>query len=238
MRVASHVGVRPGADRRGSARAGLPYGAIRHYEREVDALCPASFDDVAPPKALVDEVRAAHGTAGRAYHDLRHVGEVVAALARARADVGLQRPAEALLAALFHDAVYVPGAKDNEAKSAALAREVVARLDPRALDVAWIEATILATARHGALREGDVDADAAIVLDCDMAILAAPAGRFAEYEAQIAAEYAFVPPEAYAAGRRAFLERVLAGPAIYLSPWGRDAFERAARDNLARALRG
>lgn len=217
--------------------AGLSAGAIRHYEHEVDALCPAPFDDVAPPEALLDEVRAAHATVGRAYHDLRHVGEVVASLARARAEVGLARPAEALLAALFHDAVYVPGAKDNEARSAALARDVVSRLEPRARDLAWIEATIRATARHGDLREGDVDADAAIVLDCDMAILAAPAARFAEYEAQIAAEYAFVPPEAYAAGRRAFLERVLASPAIYLSPWGRDAFERAARDNLARALR-
>lgn len=201
----------------------------------MSALVPPAFDDVAPPSALVDEVRAAHASPGRAYHDLRHVAEVLDALARARAEVGLARTAEAVLAVLFHDAVYVPGAKDNEARSAELAREVVGRLEPRPRDVAWIGATIQATARHGALREGDVDADAAIVLDCDMAILAAPPARFAEYEAQIAAEYAFVPPEAYAAGRRAFLERVLASPAIYLSPWGRAAFERAARENLARA---
>src|SRR5262245_25290518 len=86
------------------------------------------------PAPLWREVDAAYATPGRAYHTIAHVREVlrrcedVAALG----GPGWQHPDEVLLAALFHDAVYVPGAKDNEARSAELARDAAARYFPRA----------------------------------------------------------------------------------------------------------
>lgn len=57
------------------------------------------------------------------------------------------------------------------------------------LGVARVKALILLTARHGRLQPQDVDEEAALFLDCDMAILAAPAAVFDAYDAAIAEEY-------------------------------------------------
>jgi predicted metal-dependent HD superfamily phosphohydrolase len=192
---------------------------------------------LAIPTALWASVCAAYGGAGRAYHDLRHVGEVLERYDEVARVPGWTRPAEVLLALLMHDAVYVAGRHDNEAESAALARDAVARWLPDAgLDVGRIEALILLTARHGALAPGDVDAEAALFLDCDMSILGAQPARYDAYERDVAAEYAAVPRELYAAGRRAFLERLLASPRIFLSDHFHARLDAAARANLRRAL--
>lgn len=91
---------------------------------------------------------------------------------------------------------------------------------------------ILATRSHHA---GD-DPERAILLDADLAILAAPWPRFAEYDAQIGAEYAHVPPDAYRAGRRRVLRGFLDRPRIFATEWFAGAHEVQARANLARAL--
>lgn len=162
----------------------------------------------------------------RVYHDLSHVLDV----ARAWSRETWRQPAETFLAVLFHDAVYVVGNSDNEVKSADLC-EALCGPNPR------VRQLIELTARHGKLSPGDVDEEAAKFLDCDMAILGASPERFALYEQQIAAEYEpVIGKEAYAKGRRAFLQRLLASPRIFLSEAFRDRLEDAARRNLQRAL--
>ncbi|WP_437684044.1 HD domain-containing protein [Sorangium sp. So ce131] len=189
------------------------------------------------PEPLWRAVRAAYGEPGRAYHNLDHVREVLARVGEAGRDVGWRSPREVFLAALFHDAVYEPGRHDNEARSAALAREAVARWLPgEGLDAALVERLILLTARHGALDPADVGEDEALFLDCDMAILGSDAAAFDAYDRGIAAEYGALPPEVYAAGRRRFFERLLAAEHIFLSPYFRGRLEGHARDNLRRKL--
>ncbi|KYF74273.1 hypothetical protein BE11_07155 [Sorangium cellulosum] len=198
---------------------------------------PEAPADLALPEPLWRAVCAAYGEPGRAYHDLVHVREVLGRVGEAGRDVGWRRPREVFLAALFHDAVYVPGRHDNEARSAALAREAVARWLPGAgLDEDVIERLILLTARHGALGPADVDDEEALFLDCDMAILGSDPAAFDAYDRAIAAEYSAVPPELYAAGRRRFFEKLLALEHIFLSPYFRDRLEARARDNLRRKL--
>jgi predicted metal-dependent HD superfamily phosphohydrolase len=81
-----------------------------------------------------------------------------------------------------------------------------------------------------------VDADAALFLDCDMAILGQPPQEYDRYERAIAQEYAFVPPADYRAGRARFLEKLLASERIFLSERFFAEREAQARENLARAL--
>ncbi|XXZ25494.1 hypothetical protein WME92_17695 [Sorangium sp. So ce307] len=198
---------------------------------------PEAPDGLVLPEPLWGALRAAYGEPGRAYHDLAHVREVLHRVGEVARDVGWRRPREVFLAALFHDAVYVPGRRDNEARSAALAREAVARWLPgEGLDEGLIERLILLTARHGALGPADVDDDGALFLDCDMAILGSDPAAFDAYDRAIAAEYSAVPPELYAAGRRHFFERLLALEHIFLSPYFRERLEALARDNLRRKL--
>jgi len=184
------------------------------------------------PGGLIAAARDAHATPPRAYHTWAHVERVLEHLAAQ----GPAPPREVWLAALFHDAVYVAGAADNEARSAALARATIPRW-LAGVDLDRVAALIELTARHGRLGPGDVDAEAARFLDCDTAVLAAPADEFDRYDEGIAEEWAgVVAPDAYRRGRRAFLERLLAAPRIFLSDDFHARLDAAARANLRRAL--
>lgn len=200
--------------------------------RALGALSPLPL-----PEPILAEIVAAYGDGARAYHGLEHVLAVAREFAALHALDAWERPREVFLALLYHDAVYVPGAGDNEIKSAALARSALAAwLADAGLDAERIAALILATARHGALTAAEVDPEAALFLDCDMAVLGAPAGAYDAYERGIAAEYAGVPQEAFRAGRRAFLAGLLAKPRIFLSDRFHARLDAAARENLSRAL--
>lgn len=189
------------------------------------------------PLALEQALRTAYAVPARAYHSFAHVTEVLEHFANVRAE--LQEPLSVALAVLFHDAIYVPGRSDNEAASAELAAALIPAHLPRLrVELARVQELILLTARHGKLSPDEVDADAALFLDCDMAILGAPWPRFEQYERDIASEYAALPPELYRAGRERFVRGLLARDVIYLSEHFRARFDQPARNNLRRASGG
>lgn len=179
------------------------------------------------PAPVQAELAAAYREPHRAYHTLAHVEEVLRWFDRVAEDVGWRDPDDIYAAIVFHDAIYVPGAKDNEARSAAWAAR--AGFDER------VQILIELTARHGALQPDDVDPEAALFLDCDMAILAAEPAAFDAYDHQIAIEYQHVPADAFRAGRKAFLAGVLAKPRIFLSDYFHEQLDARARENLRRA---
>jgi predicted metal-dependent HD superfamily phosphohydrolase len=187
------------------------------------------------PDEMVNHARTAYASPGRAYHTWEHVEEVLQRWDEVARDVGWQKPKETRVALLYHDAVYVPGRHDNEEASAELARAAMVRYTPD-VDASRVADLILLTAKHGKLGPADVDGEAALFLDCDMAILGAESARFDDYERAIAVEYSVVPPELYAAGRRRFLETLLQVPRIFCSDYFHARLDRAARDNLRRAL--
>jgi predicted metal-dependent HD superfamily phosphohydrolase len=180
------------------------------------------------PDTLIAALAEAYAQPHRAYHTAAHIAEVLAWYDRVADDVGWDAPVDVYAAIVFHDAIYVSGAKDNEARSAAWAR--VEGCSARTAEL------IELTARHGGLVPGDVDDEAARFLDCDMAILGSEPAAFAAYDAAIAIEYRAVPAEAYRTGRRAFLAGVLAKPRIFLSDYFHARLDAAARANLAVAL--
>ena len=115
-----------------------------------------------------------------------------------------------VLAILFHDAVYDATRKDNEAASARLARLHLTDLGVAPGMIARVEALILAT-RHGGEAAAD-DHDMALLVDLDLAILAATPERYAAYAAAIRREYAHVPEDQFRTGRAAVLTGFLAQP--------------------------
>jgi predicted metal-dependent HD superfamily phosphohydrolase len=193
-----------------------------------DPVAPAGL---AIPDGFWDEIRALYATPPRAYHSFAHVRRVLEHVGA----TAFERPREAWLAAVFHDAIYDATAKDNEARSAEVARAAIAR-HGLAADADRVAALIELTARHGGLVPGDVDEDAARFLDCDMAVVGAGDAEFDAYDAGVAEEYRAVPPDAYRAGRRAFLEKVLGKPRIFLSDVFHVALDAKARANLRRAI--
>jgi predicted metal-dependent HD superfamily phosphohydrolase len=180
--------------------------------------------------ALLDRLLASHAGPGRNYHTLQHLSECLSLFAEV-AHLA-ERPGEAAIALWFHDAVYVPRAPDNEARSAAWAAEVLRGADAAEAVIARVEALIMATADHHA----HGNQDARLVIDIDLAILGAAPARFAEYEQQVRAEYAAVPVDVYRQKRGELLAAFLARPTIYSTPELHARLEAQARANLQHAL--
>ncbi len=178
-------------------------------------------------------------TPRRAYHHLGHIVEVLDWFDWVADHEDWRSPREVATAILFHDAIYVAGARDNEARSAELARRaIVEHGDLLGVDADRVAQLIELTARHGKLgpEELEGDEEARRFLDCDLAILAASPERYQQYTGEIAEEYRAMPAEAYRAGRRAFVRGLLARPRIYLSELFFLELEERARENLRREM--
>ena len=176
---------------------------------------------------MLARLAVAYAEPQRAYHTAKHIGELLAWFDAVHDDVGWREPVDVYLAILFHDAVYDPTRHDNEARSAALATTWVAASE-RTVEL------IMMTAKHGKLKSADHDAGH--FLDSDIAILGAAPDVFDAYDAAIAVEYKHVPPDAYRAGRRTFLESMLVRPRIFFTDYFHTRLDTQARDNLSRAL--
>jgi len=191
-------------------------------------LTPASSPGLLPQLLIAWRVPQRH------YHTLQHLEECLARFDTLRHTA--QHPHEIELALWFHDAVYDVRAHDNEERSARWAHEALHAAGLEAQSVRRIHDLIMATC-HGAAvpADADADTDTALLIDIDLAILGAPASRFAEYECQIRAEYAWVAPDVYADKRRAVLLGFLERPRIYTTPLLHQQLEQRARTNLRSA---
>ena len=72
--------------------------------------------------------------------------------------------------------------------------------------------------------------------DADLAILAAPDGRYAEYVAAVRREYSHVPDAAFREGRADILRDLLAKPHLFHTAYAREHWEETARANVHREL--
>lgn len=184
------------------------------------------------PIALLDALLVRYAEPHRRYHTLQHLGECLDAFERERAHA--QRPGEVALGLWFHDAVYDLQAHDNEAQSADWARDALRAAGVDADAAQRVHDLIMAT-KHDAQ---PTDADARLLVDIDLSILGAPPERFAEYEQQIRAEYAHVPPEVFEPRRRLILAHFLARDPLYQTPGMQARCEAQARINLRGAICG
>lgn len=198
---------------------------------------PVDLPIVLPPE-LWAELEAAYATPPRAYHNFDHVREVLRHYGEVAAGPGWKQPVEVALAVLYHDAIYQAGRRDNEARSAELAAAHIARYLPEAgIEVRRVVELIDLTARHGQIDPSQVDEEAALFLDGDMAILGAPPEAFDAYDRGIASEYrGHVPGPLFRLNRRRFLKGLLKRERIYLSEFYHLRYDAAARNNLRRAI--
>ncbi|WP_412538961.1 metal-dependent phosphohydrolase [Longispora sp. K20-0274] len=167
----------------------------------------------------------------RRYHTTDHLAAVldrIDDLAAHAADLDA-----VVLGAWFHDAVYRPDLSGNEERSARLAEFALPEAGvPDAL-TAEVARLVRLTVTHD---PAPGDADGEVLCDADLAVLAGTAADYAAYAAAVRAEYAFVPDDAFRAGRAAVLRDLLALPTLFRTPTGHARWEAAARANLAGEL--
>lgn len=177
---------------------------------------------------VFDRLEAAYGEVHRSYHTLEHLAEmfrVSSRLADFANDISAVQ-----LAIWFHDAVYDPRANDNEARSAELANELLRPLGLPAQLLDHVAALIRSTAHSGYVL---VDADTAVLLDADLAILGADNRRYLRYAADIRREYDWVDEASYRDGRVNVLTNFLSRPRIFRTTRMFEVAEQPARQNLA-----
>lgn len=183
-----------------------------------------------PPAGLLEQLILAYEEPQRHYHTLQHLSECLAHFEQVRHLA--QQPGEVVIALWFHDAIYDVRGKDNERQSADWAIRVLASCQANQAMLDRVERLIMAT-RHDATPS---DADEQLLVDIDLAILGATPERFAEYDAQVRAEYAWVPGFVYRMKRRRVLKAFLARPRLYGTDHFSARYEAQARRNLAAVL--
>lgn len=176
------------------------------------------------PRALGEDLLDAWREGNRHYHTLRHLVECLTLLDRFRHLA--KHPDDIELALWLHDLILDPKAFDNEERSALWAEHVLPTVGLPSERVARVAAMVRATAAHAQ----PADADAQLMLDIDLGILAASPERLEQYERQIQAEYAWVPWETYREARTRILGEFQARSPLY----GTDAF-RAEHEAIAHA---
>lgn len=186
---------------------------------------------LADASELRDELLAAYAAPTRGYHDTEHLGEVLARLDElARHDVTFDQ-VTVKLAAWFHDAVYDGRAGDEE-RSAIWAERSLAGLLTADL-IAEVARLVRLTETHWP-RAHDLNSGA--LCDADLAILAAPPLRYAEYTRTVRAEYSHVSDDDFRTGRVRILQDLAQKPHLFHTRYARDRWEHAARVNLEHEL--
>ncbi|MBD2456415.1 hypothetical protein H6G80_20345 [Nostoc sp. FACHB-87] len=169
----------------------------------------------------------AYHTPGRYYHTLQHIDDVLHNIQALQAYA--QHLPVVQLATWFHDVVYNSQAPDNEAKSAEYAGQVLTYLAIPQNQITTVQRLILNTKHHKAAND---DIDSQILLDADLAILAAGSVDYQKYADAIRQEYAWVTESEYIQGRKQVLEKFLQRQRIYFTPLMFEVAEASARANL------
>src|SRR5713101_2486213 len=181
------------------------------------------------PRLPHQEITRAYSEPHRHYHTLEHIAHALTLFDGARASV---RDADAAELALWlHDFVYDPRAKDNEARSAAYARRLLAEGGIVPAVGEQVTDLIMATC-HASPPDAP---DARYVVDADLSILGASAAEFDRYERQVRQEYAFVSEPDWRTGRARILRVFLDRPRIFLTPEFA-SLEGPARANLESSI--
>jgi predicted metal-dependent HD superfamily phosphohydrolase len=188
-----------------------------------------------PARAAAAELVRRYRQPHRRYHTLTHI-EAVLAACRSLADaleLDDRDRAIADLAVCAHDVVYDATPGSDERASAMWAEAELSRCGLAADDVRRVAAIVLATIRH-TTDPGDLVGS--VVLDADLAILAAEPGEYARYVTAVRAEYGALSDSAWRSGRAAVLRNLLARPVLFATEPARLRWADRARRNMTREL--
>ena len=185
----------------------------------------------------LDKLLSHYSHPTRHYHSLAHIAFMLTTAERYKNQITSW---DAIFyATWFHDAIQdIKG--NNEKRSAKLARLALTELQLPKNIIDKVATMILATQNHsfsgnspGGKGADDNYSDIRYFLDFDLAILASKTSVYDHYARQTRQEYK-VPDCIYNAGRKRFLDKMLARNSIFLSEEFRHTHEAQAKANLLR----
>lgn len=164
------------------------------------------------------------------YHNYSHINTMLKLVNSKNTQFLDMRTVE--LAILYHDAIYEPGATDNEKQSATLMlKEMKEKYSPAQLQKAAL--IIENTAHHN----DPQSAEEALVFYADLAILGSEWNQYLAYATSVALEWNhYLTHEQYREGRTTFLKSMLKNQVILDPNWATKEEETRARLNMQREL--
>ena len=175
----------------------------------------------------------ARAYAGRAYHNLDHLTEMLSYYLGIPTDLAPAAPPIFGIALIYHDIIYRAGRADNEARSADMA---VAALQAAGVGIAgqdYCRDLIMATKTHQPGND-----DEGLLVDLDLAVLARSAEGYDAYTRAIRKEFSLYPGFMYRPGRKKALQHFINQPNIYYHSLFQEDWEADARKNLVREIEG
>lgn len=179
--------------------------------------------------ACFKEVENQYSLPERHYHTMYHVQDLLFQIR----SLPITKAQKEILAhaVLFHDAIYIPGAKDNEIKSADFAVTWLEKLQVSKSHIDMVYQLIIATYNHIA-----DDPLMQLFLDMDLSILGASPEVYTQYYTSIRKEYSKTPYLLYKQGRKQFLQQTLNRDQIFTTVQYRAIYEEQARINMLEEL--
>lgn len=200
-------------------------------------LFETDFKDVCtrmglPSEGFHEDLRARYNEQERFYHNARHIRQVlnrINELAEGLEGVTDYDLDVVRFAAFYHDAVYVPGFKQNEFLSACMAESHLLAMGNTSINlVDRVHHIIMATKDHK-----PQDLASAILTDADLYGLGTNDYWHNGY--LVAQEFSNIDAQDFSKGRIAFLEGFLTRDRIFYIP-GQDDVEALARENMQEEL--
>lgn len=178
------------------------------------------------------ELVSAYREPQRVYHSLEHIEKCLMLLDQVKQ---LTENADALaLAIWFHDAIYVPGASDNEKLSAEwflvkTENQFDDKLRHRVYD------HIMATLHCGSV-SNDSDSDSDFMVDIDLSSFGMPWPVFLADSKQVRAERPDLDDAEFYRGQACFQKALLERPRFFQSDYFYQHYEAQARKNLEKIM--
>ncbi|MGN6436730.1 MAG: HD domain-containing protein [Agriterribacter sp.] len=180
--------------------------------------------------SLWNEIEKQHTQSKRFYHTLTHLENLLTQLQPVRDQV--DNWTSIVFATCYHDIVYNVLKKNNEEKSAELARKRLTQLQVPEPVIQCTVGLILATESHRLHQQNDIN----LFTDADLSVLGSDWNTYELYSRQIRKEYGIYPDIVYKPGRRKVLLYFLELNNIYKTAFFAGRYERQARLNLRREL--
>jgi predicted metal-dependent HD superfamily phosphohydrolase len=196
-----------------------------------NSLVSRYSSDRASIDKLWDEIEKQYAGKKRYYHNLSHLESLMNELILVRPLI--QHWDDVMFSLFYHDIVYNPLKRDNEERSAALARERLLEINIPTDARDRIYQHIVATRSHALSSDPDTN----LFTDADLSILGYDADTYTEYTQQIRKEYLIYPDLIYKPGRKKVLNHFLAMPRLFKTDHFFKKYERQARENLAAELK-
>ena len=176
------------------------------------------------------EIESNYSNKKRYYHNLNHLNSLLNELKKAEDKI---KDWETILFSLFyHDIIYSATKKNNEEKSAELAKKRMLELSIPNEKIELCKAQILATKFH----TKSVNSDTNYFTDADLSILGQSWESYSNYYQNVRKEYSIYPNIIYKRGRKKALKHFLAMNRIFKTDFFFNKYESQAKKNLIMEL--